>query len=310
MITRADELLVDFEDEELSRFRDAPELDPGVLRAGAEGWWIMEPDAPPTLAEEAFKLNGNYTHEFGHWIQEYLPRLGIALLAGLQPMPLLVDQNMPASHRDALALFCPGWPLLELPHLRAGTVGRLWCASHPVFRGWYPDDWEAAWEGQVTDPENFARAIAALKARIEPVLAPPTGVDRVFLGRRPRRKKRMHNHDEIATLAQQRGYQLVYPEDLPFVEQLRLVHHARRIVAPDGSNSLLSQFASPGSRTCILNNPHTYPLAELDGLFAAVGNELSVLTGPLAVPEPSADPYWDEYRIDEVGFSRFLDEWS
>ena len=75
-------------------------------------------------------------------------------------------------------------------------------------------------------------------------------------------------------------------------------------------NSLLSQFASPGSRTCILNNPHTYPLAELDGLFAAVGNELSVLTGPLAVPEPSADPYWDEYRIDEVGFSRFLDEWS
>jgi capsular polysaccharide biosynthesis protein len=205
-------------------------------------------------------------------------------------------------------LYCPRSNIITLPHLSTYRVRKLWCASNPTYRGWYPSDWTSAWEGMVTDPENFATCINSLNRLAADALEVPTGVERVFFGRRPSRKKRLENHAQIEAIAVARGFKFVYPEDLPFLEQIRLARHARHIIAPDGSNGLLSYFASPSAKVCFLNHTHTLPLAEINGLLEALGIEFTIFTGP-TFGEPKQEPYWNDYLIDENRFADFLDQW-
>jgi hypothetical protein len=299
--------IVDYENDELECFADSPELDPGVLHAGKDGYWVMEPVEYPMAIDEAFMLSGSHTNDFGHWLTEYLPKLAIALMAGLPQVPIIVDKGMPRSHTQSIELLCPWARIIVLPHLSSCRVRKLWCASNPVYRGYYPTDWTSAWKGMLPDPDNFARAIRELKRLAEDAIRPATGHERVFLARHPKRKKKLANHAAIEAAAAARGFHVVYPEDLAFEEQLRLVHHARHVVAPDGSNGLLAYFVSPGARVCFLNSPHTLPLVELSGILAALGAEFSIITGPMV--SETDEPFWNDYTIDEAAFSNFLDRW-
>jgi capsular polysaccharide biosynthesis protein len=267
----------------------------------------MEPIEYPMVIDEAFMLSGSHTNDFGHWLTEYLPKLAIALMAGLPQVPIIVDKGMPRSHIQSIELLCPWARIIVLPHLSSCRVRRLWCASNPVYRGYYPTDWTSAWKGMLPDPENFARTIRELKRLAQDAILPATGHERVFLARHPKRKKKLTNHAAIEAAAAARGFHVVYPEELSFKEQLRLVHHAHYVVAPDGSNGLLAYFVSPGSRVCFLNSHHTLPLVELTGILAALGADFSIVTGPMV--SETDEPFWNDYAIDETAFSDFLDLW-
>lgn len=299
---------VDFEEDEPLRFADEPLFDPALLAATDESLWTIEPADGVTEIDECFLLTGSYAHDFGHWLSEHLPKLGLALLAGLPEMPILVDERMPATHRQSLALFCPERQVLDLGHLAPCRVRRLWLASSPTYRGFSPLDWTSAWQAMLPDPERFTRTIRRLEEAAGTVLDEPTGADRVFLARRPDRKKRLVNHRRIEEIAAAHGFAVVHPEDLPFVDQLRLVRHARHLVAPDGSAGLLTYFASAGAAVCFLNHPHTRPLVELNGLLAARGASFTIVTGPVA-GDPCDERFWSDYTIDEEVFASFLAPW-
>jgi capsular polysaccharide biosynthesis protein len=299
---------VDIENGESQGLQDNPEFDPAVLHAAEDHFWTLEPESSPREIDEAFMLVGTYAHDFGHWLSEHLPKLAIARMAGLADVPLLIDRRIPDAHRQSLALFCPNSEVLSLDHLASCRVRKLWCAPNPMYRPFSPANWSDAWQRMLPDPENFAHAIQALKSTVESALAEPTGVDRIFLARRPHRKKRLVNHDRIAEIAAGSGFRTVYPEDLPFAEQLRLVHHARYLIAPDGSNGLLCYFVSPGASVCFLNHGHTRPLVELNGQMASMGANFTIVTGPVA-GEPGEEPFWNDYRIDEKVFESFLQTW-
>lgn len=308
IVMTASEAIVDFENDELSSFEDSPELDAGVLYADGSTYWAMEPAEYSNVIDEAFMLTGSHTNDFGHWLTEYLPKLAIALCAGLPQVPILVDEKIPRTHLQSLQLLCPEVPVIVLPHLSACRVRRLWCASNPVYRGYYPTDWSSAWQGMLPDPENFAFTIRKLKSLAAEAIQEPTGHDRLYLARKPERKKKLVNHAAIEGAAAARGFHVVYPEDLDFAEQMRLVHHARHVVAPDGSNGLLAYFVSAGARVCFLNSPHTLPLVELNGLLQALEADFTIVTGPV-VGEELDEPFWNDYRIDEKRFEAFLDDW-
>jgi capsular polysaccharide biosynthesis protein len=310
VVARGTEAIVDFENDELVAFADSPQQDPGVLHAEHGTYWMMDPgpDAAVPVVDEAFQLCGAHSNDFGHWLEEFLPRLAIARLAGLPRMTLLVDQFMPPTHFQSLALLCPDWPLHVVPHLAPVRVRKLWCAPNVVYRGWYPSEWRDAWEGMLADPRHFATARDHLKQLAAAAIAAPTGHPRLFMARRPKFKKKLVNHERIEALVAARGFHVVHAEDLPFAEQLRLAHHARHIVAPDGSAGLLSYFASPGTRVCYLNPPQTMPLGRLNGVLAGMGIDLTVFTGPVVGP-PDPEGFWSDYAIDEARFAAFLDAW-
>lgn len=60
---------------------------------------------------------------------------------------------------------------------------------------------------------------------------------------------------------------VVYPEDMPFIEQVRLLRNAQYVVGPEGSAMFLLFFARPGTKLCILNHTYTVHLPVLAGLL-------------------------------------------
>lgn len=306
--------LMDFEGDEYVRVSDIPQFDPSLLQREGEIAWTMESDAPALEIDEAFFLFGRNAVDFGHWITEYLPRYVLARMAGLpDSVPVLIDPGVPATVRHALADYLPaGARLIVAPHLAEVRVKRLWSASNPIFSAFYPSRWPLEfWSHLGSAPAPLARIIRAWLNIAAPFLPEPAGADRIFLARKPAtRNKRLLNHAEIEALASARGFRIIYPEDHSLHEQMRLVTNARHIIAPEGSNGLLSWFAQPGCKVCLLSPPYTLPLVDLNAILLELEIDLTVLTGP-DLPTATEDycAFWNDYRIAPDAFSDFLDGW-
>jgi capsular polysaccharide biosynthesis protein len=315
VVLREDAALVDVEGEEGRHLPDNPAYDPGILHATRQHFWTMEPSAETPLleVEEAFLLSGSHSLDFGHWMTEYLPKLAIARLAGLPPMPVLIDERIPRTHRQSLDLFLPErTDTITIPHLAPVKVRRLWVASNPMFMGFYPTTWDAmAWEASATHPGNFARLYEELGRCLERQGLACPGAKRVYLARKgSRRKKLLHNHAEIENLASSAGFHRIHPEDLPFVEQVAHSIHATHLLGPEGSGMMLGFFARPGTRQAVLSSPHTYPLADLHGIQQGLGIHYTVVTGPFIGEQDPDWLFWTDYRIDPEVFSAFLHDWA
>jgi len=303
---------VDFERDEFSRFPDNPEYDPGILHADGRTFWTMEPRDHTLTVDEAFMLSGDHTVDFGHWIIEYLPKYAIAALSGLpHHVPVLVDERNPAAHRQSLELLLPrGTGIIVVPHLAPVLVRKLWCAPVPANIGFYPTRFDAEiWGHRAREPGGFTTLIREIASRFENATAEPTGWDRVFIARKPHlTKKKLLNFREIEAAAQARGFRIVYPEELSFIDQLRLVRHARHIVGPEGSGTYLTFFARPGTRVCVLSPPYTLGLIDINAILAGVGVDLTILTGRESRNEEFS-PFWYDYEIQPARFSEFLGDW-
>jgi hypothetical protein len=308
LLTRRGVVLIDNEPWEMGCIKDNPEYDPGVLHAQSDAFWMMEAAEPLVRLDEAFLLSGSHANDFGHWITEYLPKLGMALMAGWDGgMPVLVDERIPATIRDALPQLLPrGCILIPIPHLGAAQVRRLWCVPNPSLPVFYPTEWNLdIWDRSAVEPHRFARILR--QVHIPGVADAPLRSERLYLARRLGRKKVLQNHAEIEAVAERHGFAKIYPEDFSFFQQVQLMRQARHVLAPEGSNSLLAMFCEPGARLCTLSPTYTHPLVDINALLTALGIEGIVFTGPEV---PDVDwPFWCDYRVDEGRFEQFLPAW-
>lgn len=312
-----DQVLHDVESDEASRTHDQFIFDAQVLHAEADHWWVMDSAEPAPMIEEAFWLGGHHAHDFGHWLSEYLPKLATARLAGWPGgMPVLVDASAPATVREALpALLPPDTPLRVLPYLARLRVRRLWCAPNVSYPGFCPSlasDADAV--RLLTAPWRMATLIETLAEAADRALSRPTGIDRLYLARRPGRHKAILNHEAVDAVLARHGFVRVLPEEHPLPAQWNLVRQARWIVAPEGSNALLGFFAQAGTRMALLTSQYTQPLLDLGGTAAARGLPFTVVTGPCATDSPhhTEHPFWrfwNDYRIDPSALDRFLSDW-
>lgn len=308
-----DAMLLDYQGDELTRLDDRLEVDPAIFHAQNGEVWAIAPDRGSCAIEldEAFTLLGPHTHEFGHWMWECLPKYIAASLSGELPnMPLLIDAEMPQTHRQALELMSPSdTRLIELAPCRTARVKRLW---------WTPTQMHMPllermnehfkWDYLASPPARFVPIIREMIRRVEPALSAERGCERVFLARKPSVHRKLVNYRVIEAVAQARGFHVVHPEDLDFAEQVRLLRDARFVAGPEGSAFFLAFFARPGTHLCVLDHPHTAGLPLLTGLLSEIGVQPVVFTGPFARIHEEW-PHLSDYEIDEVAFCQFLDRW-
>jgi capsular polysaccharide biosynthesis protein len=312
------EALVDIEAWEAGTFEDNPEYDPGILGQTRAGFWTMEPLEPELEVDEAFLLSGAHTIDFGHWITEYLPRYAMARLADMPDVPVLIDERMPPTHRELLELLLPAdAEIIVVPHLAVVRVRQLWYAPNPMYIGFYPvrmDD--RYWRLIATHAERFARLVAhldrALRAGAGPREDPASGElggRRLFLARKPNQKKKLLNHLAVEETVAGHGFEVIYPQDMNFRDQLRAIRDATHVVGPDGSALFLTLFARPGAKLAVLSPPYTLPLVDIAAMLRARGIETTILTGPAVPGADEFSPFWDNYEIEPTGFGAFLRDW-
>ena len=314
-VIELDDLAVlDRTSEEMTLFDDQIDFDPSVFAITGDAAWIVAPKTDDTALklDEAFSLLGIRPQVFGHWISEHLTRYVAASLSGALPaVPMLVEAGMPPAHYDALRLMLAGpVEIIELPPYATARVRRLWCAPNLATFSW----WEVLndrfkWDYIALPPARYGPIVREMARRADRAAAGETGVDRLFVTSRSP-SNRMSNSTAIEAAAAQRGFRSVFPEDLPFVEQVRLFRHARFVVGEAGSATFLAYFARPGTRLCILNYAGNFLAVQCDhvGVLGAAGLDITVVNGPGV--DPNAEGLWrSDFEIDEAEFCRFLDAW-
>jgi hypothetical protein len=130
-IAVGDKALLDYQGDELARIDDELDFDPAVFHAKDGAAWMIGPEdeASPIEIDEAFMLLGPHSDGFGHWMLDLLPRYIASSASGaLPPVPVLIDQTMPATQRESLRLMLPeGGEIIDLPPHATARVRRLWC---------------------------------------------------------------------------------------------------------------------------------------------------------------------------------------
>ncbi|OGT59137.1 MAG: hypothetical protein A3E01_20110 [Gammaproteobacteria bacterium RIFCSPHIGHO2_12_FULL_63_22] len=307
-VIELDEIIaLDYEAGELSSIDDRLNLDPAIFQVDGETALMLPAGGNELALDEVFSLVGTHTWAFGHWLWEYLPRYVAATMAAdLPAIPVLIDQGMPAQHRQALAaLLPPGASIIELPPAGRARVARLWCAPTPMYMPLFEHMNERfRWDLLAAEPRRFARVVAEMNRRLGREDGAP-GVRRIYLARRENRHRKLVNHAQIEALATRHGFDVVYPEDMDFAGQVRMARDAEWIVGPEGSAMFLAFFAAAGTRLCILNHPYTLGLPVLTGLLEEIGIDVTVMTGPAASSNAEL-PHFIDYRIDPEGFEAFL----
>jgi hypothetical protein len=296
-------VLYDVQGDEGARLDDEREWDPSVFCTDGRRSWCIEgaDSAPPIDVDEAFTLLGAHTDFFGHWMCEYLPKFVAAKLSGYLPdVPLLIDADMPGTHRQSLEFLYGPVPVIEVPAFQAVRVKKLWCAPALSYLPLHEIRNERfSWDAISASGARFEPIVRELQARFDARTdhLPPSG-SRVFLARKAFRHRRLANGEAIEQIARESGFDVVYPEDLSFTTQAAVVRRARVVIAPEGSAVFLTMFSRPGTRLCILSHQLTDLLADYNALLAPHQIDVMALTGPITRAKHSS-PNDSDYEIDE-----------
>lgn len=198
-------------------------------------------------------LSGRATENYYHWLIEYLPRILTITKSKtitMSEIPLVVKSGLPKQFYEALELVAPKNPILEVnPEL-----GPIYFESIivPSMHSYLPDDFsEPYWKGgSVSVPHlTFLRnkVLASLN------LQKTTRKSRIFLKRSGARS--LENSDEIEIFLLKKGFQIVKPEILSFVEQVTLFNNSEFIIGAGGAAMSNLIFIQPNTKIiCLVSN--------------------------------------------------------
>jgi Glycosyltransferase 61 len=303
--------LADFQGEELARIDDEVEFDSAVFRRDGEDVWMISDAHPALEVDEALSLLGGRTDFFGDWLCDYVTRYVAATMgARLMAMPVLIDANMPPTHRQALDLMLvPGTKVVEVAAFQTVNVKRLWQAPGICYMPFHQKlNEKFKWDYVAGSPERFIAVEDEMLRRVNLALSRDSGPSRVFLARKVFRHRKLVNHLAIEEIAAARGFAISYPEDLDFAAQAKLLRDARFVVGPEGSAFFLSYFLGRGAKVCILNHHETEGLVLYNHDADLKDIDLTIITGPEVGPRRGRSQDMD-YEIDPDLFRRFLDQW-
>jgi hypothetical protein len=278
--------------------------------------------------DEAFDLVGSRSGNLRRWTWEYLPKLMAGLISdapisdALARVPVLVDAGLGVWQRQMLQLLlADDQEIVPLHDFDTACVAHLWCASTPIYMP--PPQHRNAdvkWDHPTSPPAPPLATLQEMVRRIEPQM-PKTNCERLYLAAPDFAAPEagagrmvnghiwpMVNGHIIEAVAQARGFTVVYPEWLDFVELAAMIRHARHIVGPESPALWLSFFARPGAKVCVLNHPDNAGVALLLGSLGALGIDATVLAGTSCDVHAWA-PQLSEYEIDEIAFAQFVHSW-
>ncbi len=115
----------------------------------------------------------------------------------------------------------------------------------------------------------------------------------------------MTNEAEVEALARRRGFQVVYPETLDFVEQARLFAGAAAIIGPSGSGMLNAIFAPAGAKVATLES-FNFTVRQHAKINVSTGKRYSYAFGR-AVPGDLSPPPFRNWSIPLDRVERLFD---
>ena len=245
-------------------------------------------------------LSGAASNEFGHWVCDFLPRMQVyEAHPDFSRLPVIVDDNMPASHYEYLSCVASN-PQVRISPGRALRCKKLIFAPPVTF---FPvhmlsNDFRS---DEIVSMLPSSRRY--LKQRVEECLGvrPSTG-EKYYLSRRNMNWRRLSNDLEIGEFLAERGYTTINIETLSFVDQVRLFQSASSIVAANGAALLNVIFAEPSTGILVLTSPKLHDLPCFYGQIVPLGYRPIFVCGEsIGDPDEKHADYWIPLEALERG---------
>lgn len=228
--------------------------------------------------DRAVMLSGWASIHFGHWVPEYLCRLAyLERHPQFAEAPIVVDASMPVQHLEYLRQLVSN-PIVTLPARHALRCRELLVGSPSTF---FPVHLTP---GALVPPEHQGGlplgGFRFLQRKIREAL-PSTGQGgrKLYLSRRNCTWRRLLNDDEVGHMLAELGFEVLYPEDMSFEEQVRMYQSAAVVVAPNGSSLLNAIFAPTDVKLIVLSQRGLFNWGTFYGLMRDLGYDLAFLCG-------------------------------
>ncbi len=159
-----------------------------------------------------------------HWLIETLPRIySLAYLD--EPVTLLMPDTLPARRlEETVACLPPNVTLRLVPATARLQVERF---ALPSF---LTTQWDFTFPPR--EHTTYVRDCFYRAFNLSPEAG---GRRRVYISRARASQRRVVNEDEVLKELRPRGFETHYLEDLPFAEQVALLHDAEAVIAPHGA---------------------------------------------------------------------------
>ncbi len=247
---------------------------------------LLDRPDPTPLPGTYFYLDTEFPGHFGHALTEQLSRLW-ALPAAKQAHPELKALVSRRPSRPPITAF-------ERQILAAAGLGDddVVAFDSPV-----QVDRLLAATPMFSTPDYVHPGIEEVWARVGDVLvgSAPDRVypARVFCSRRAKRRP-CHNTSEVEALFAAHGFAVVYPEDLPFVEQARTFREAD-VIAGFAGSALLSLVFSRSAKHVIVVSSESYTARNEYMICSVLGHALDVAWSKPDVDHPEGG--WDAAAV-------------
>jgi hypothetical protein len=242
-----------------------------------------------------------------HFLIENLSRMYPLLVAGMDPIPLLVSKRINAACRHALEVCAPDWPVTWLDDDTVVHADELLVPSFPTN---HPDTTLRPWiEGSALSYPFMT----FLRERLLPLIDLSFEVpDRVYLERRGTTARSLINANDVADAAICRGFLPINPGALSLAEQVAVFSRAKVIAGVGGAAFANLVFATPGSQVVALVSDQLHDFCMQSELARFAGAEFTYVTGPS--PGSRFDVAYHReffhkpFSIDPKKFGRALDQ--
>lgn len=264
--------------------------------------------------EAGISLLGQNTTNYAHWLTETLPKLTVLdAFPQYDDFPLLVDGGLHRNIYDSIsAVSGKKRQLILVERWQHARVRRLVCVSQPGYEPYIPHGLLNTGTPRIVNSFS-APALAALHAAVQDTRPPPDprNCEKIFLCRNDRSNnlRGLANSIDIEALLRKKGYILVDPAKLSFIEQVQACHAAKIIVTPIGAALANMIFASAGCQILALSpyyeNANYYFYSNL---AAVLKLRFSYLLGRQS--DQRGHPMHRSYSVDLVLLERVLDSLS
>lgn len=212
----------------------------GSVRNIDENYAIVESINNNEKISQAISLIGFASFNYYHFTIELLSRIQyIDKFKDYISIPILVDEKALSIPQFREILNIINWHNHPIIPIKKNYIYEVEKLIYPSYNTWLPINLE---KGMKTRAEDFLIAKSAIKYIRNNVLKSNkinadtlSGYRKIFISRKNAKNKRLINEEKVIEITKKYNFEIAYPEELTFLQQVKLFSESEYIVGSTGA---------------------------------------------------------------------------
>lgn len=250
-----------------------------------------------------------FTNNYYHWLVEVIPKFQFInnLPSEFDDYPLLVNGRVKKVPQLLDVLKVYQTKKREVVYLDAGTNVKVDNLVVIDALSWILLDLRYGEKNLLTDSVIHPLAISFLRS-ILPVKTQQENKKKIYLSRK-NQAVRKFNEQEVIDVLETKEFEIIYPENLSFLEQVALFNGAEYIVAPTGAALTNLVYCKPNTKAiCLIST--NWNLGYFSNIAYQVGVDLKYIVSNYDEHEGANIRIWERFEVSVTELKNVINQWE